>query len=1042
MKIKKFDESKLENAILKLFEQNQYTKINGENFPKPDEEFLLLDDLKYFLKKKYLKFKITDNEIDLIILRLKSFDKNDIYNSNKKFHNLLIEGFSIKRENDKKENLYVNLIDFDNVSANNFKIINQLKFNEYHLRKPDSIIYINGLPLVVLEFKSAIRENTTIYDAYTQITVRYKRDIPSLFVYNIFCVISDGVNNKAGSFFSSYEFYYSWMAVDKVKQASNSGIDSLFTLVNGLFNKERLLDVIKNFVYFPDNSKEEEKIFCRYPQYYASNELYKNILKNIKPKGNGKGGTYFGATGCGKSFIILFLSRILMRSQILKNPTILIISDRTDLDGQISKKFVNSKNFIGDHNIKSVLNRKYLKENLKNINSGGVYLTTIQKFFEDTNLLSKRNNIICISDEAHRTQVNLNQKVKITKKGVIKSYGFAKYLRDSLPNATYVGFTGTPVDKTIDVFGNIADAYTMHSSVIDKITVPIAYEGRQSKGISDSKKISEIDKYYEQCSIDGANELQVEESKKAASKMEKILSDSERLFKISKDFVEHYEKRLNEGSSSYGKAMFVCSSRQTAFDIYKNIIKLRPDWRKKISSKKNLDKKMYSPIEKINLVITRNKDDKKELHKLAGNKKYRETLERHFKNINTNFKIAIVVDMWTTGFDVPDLDTIYIDKPIKLHNLIQTISRVNRKFGIKESGLIVDYIGIKKQMNIALSKYSSLDRNVFQDIKFAKKIFDKEINFLEKVFEDFDSHDYFKGNSLNQLRCLNKASEFILRDEVIKNNFINSVKKMKSAYDLIISSFEFSDDISNIVYFYLAIRSILFKITNENSPDITQMNKKVSQLINDAISFNNVDELFSNKKNNQIENIFSDNHLEKINKIKLPNTKLSILKVLVSKKITQYKKINTVKSHEFSEKFNKLMEKYNDRREQNILVGSVITDFSNEIIKLYEEMKNDQNSAKSLGADLIEKSFFDILKSLTTKYDFDYPDNKILELSKKIKSIIQEMTKYPDWNIRENIKSEIKVKLILLLAEYKFPPVTHDEAFHNIIDQTLQRKAS
>ena len=524
--------------------------------------------------------------------------------------------------------------------------------------------------------------------------------------------------------------------------------------------------------------------------------------------------------------------------------------------------------------------------------------------------------------------------------------------------------------------------------------------------------------------------------------MEKILSDSERLYKMSKDFVEHYEKRLTEGSSSYGKAMFVCSSRQTAFDVYKNIVKLRPDWKKKVSSKKNLDKKKYSPIEKINLVITRNKDDKKELHKLAGNKKYRETLERHFKNINTNFKIAIVVDMWTTGFDVPDLDTIYIDKPIKLHNLIQTISRVNRKFGIKESGLVVDYVGIKKQMNIALSKYSSLDRNVFKDIKFAKKIFEKEINFLEIVFNDFNSDDYFKGNSLNQLRCLNKASEFILRDEVVKNNFINSVKKMKSAYDLIVSSFEFSDDVSNKVYFYLAIRSILFKITNENSPDITQMNKKVSELINNAISFNNVDELFSDKKNSQIENIFSDNHLEKINKIKLPNTKLNLLKVLVSKKITQYKRVNTVKSHEFSEKFNKLMEKYNDRREQNILVGSVIKDFSNEIIKLYEEMKNDQNSGKSLGADLIEKSFFDILKSLTIKYDFDYPDNKILELSKKIKTIIQEMTKYPDWNIRENIKSEIKVKLILLLAKYKFPPVTHDEAFNNIIDQTLQRKAS
>ena len=1042
MKIKKFDENKLENAILKLFQKNNYTKINGKDFSKSDEEFLLIEDLKSYLKTRYLNSNITENEIKLITLKLKSFDNNDIYNSNKKFHNLLINGFSIKRENNDKDNLYINLIDFDNIEENYFKIINQIKFDEYHLRKPDAVVYINGLPLVVLEFKSAIRENATIYDAYRQITVRYKRDIPSLFVYNVFCIISDGVNNKAGSFFSSYEFYYSWMAIDKVEQVSNPGINSLFTLIDGLFNQKRLLDVIQNFIYFPDSSTDQEKIFCRYPQYYASNELYMNILKNIKPKGNGKGGTYFGATGCGKSFIILFLSRLLMRSKTLQNPTILIISDRTDLDGQISKKFVNSKRFIGDHNIKSVLNRKYLKENLKNIHSGGIYLTTIQKFFDDTNLLSERNNIICISDEAHRTQINLDQKIKITKKGVVKSYGFAKHLRDSLPNATYVGFTGTPVDKTIDVFGDIADAYTMHTSVIDKITVPIAYEGRQSKGISDQNKISQIDNYYDQCAEIGANELQIEESKKAASKMEMILSDDDRLSRISTDFIKHYEKRVQEGSSSYEKAMFVCSSRDSAFKIYKNIVKLRPEWKKKKSSKKKLDKKKFNSIEKINLVITRNKDDNKNLYKLAGNKKYRETLERHFKNISTNFKIAIVVDMWTTGFDVPDLDTIYIDKPIKLHNLIQTISRVNRKFGIKESGLVVDYIGIKKQMNIALSKYSSLDMNVFKDINFAKKIFDKEMNFLNEIFNDFNYVDYFKGSSLNQLKCLNNASEFILRDDVIKSNFINSVKKMKSAYDLIVSSSEFNEEISNIVYFYLAVRSILFKITNENTPDITQMNIKVSELINNAISFNNVDELFFDKKNNQIENIFSDNHLEKIKKIKLPNTKLNLLKILVSKKINLYKRVNTVKSYQFSEKFNKLMSKYNDRKEQAILVGSVIKDFSNEIIKLYEEIEKDQNSSKLLGADIIEKSFFDILKSLTIKYDFEYLDEKIIELSKKIKLIIQEMTKYPDWNIRENIKSEIKVKLILLLAEYRFPPVTHDEAFRDIIDQTILRKAS
>lgn len=1045
MQPRRFDEIKLEKAILDLFEKSNFKRVNGENLKKNDEEFILFKDLRDYLKKKYRNLKITEKEILTTFIKLKSFDKNDIYNSSKKFYNLLIDGFSIKRENKDKKDIYINLIDFKNINENNFKIINQIRFNDYHLRKPDAVVFINGLPLIVLEFKSAVREYATIYDAYKQITIRYKRDIPSLFIYNIFCVISDGVNNKVGSFFSSYEFFYSWMSIDKIDQKSRPGIDSLFTMINGLFNKIRLLDVIKNFIYFPDNASEEVKIFCRYPQYYAARELYKNILKNIRPRGSGKGGTYFGATGCGKSFIILFLSRLLMRSEHLNNPTILIISDRTDLDGQISNKFVNSKNYIGDQNIKSIINRKNLKRNLKNISSGGIFLTTIQKFEEDTNLLSKRNNIICISDEAHRTQVNLEQKIKITKKGVIKSYGFAKYLRDSLPNATYVGFTGTPIDKTINVFGNIADSYTMHESVRDQITVPIIHESRQSKGISDNKKLLEIDRYYQKCSEDGANELQIEKSKKAISKMEKILSDDERLMKISKDFVHHYEKRLNEGSSAYGKAMFVCANRSIAYKIYKNIIKLKPNWNKKIFNKDEFQKskkqKLFS-IEKIKLVITRNKDDKKELYNLAGNKKYHELLERHFKNIKTNFKIAIIVDMWTTGFDVPDLDTMYIDKPIKLHNLIQTISRVNRKYGIKQNGLIVDYIGIKKQMKIALSKYSSLDKNVFQDINFAKKVFDKEMIFLDKIFKNFNSEDYFNDNPLKQLKCLNRASEYILNDENVKNNFIRSVKKMKSSYDLFVASINLEKKTVELVYFYLAIRSILFKITNENVPDVIQMNNKVTELIGKAVRFNNVDKIISEKNSNQTENIFSDDYLDQIKKIKLPNTKFNLLKNLVSKKIVQYKKINTSKSYEFSEKFNRLVEKYNNRREQNLLVGNVINDFSSEIIKLYEELKKDQGTAKTLGIDLMEKSFYDILKSLTVKYDFEYLDEKLIQLSKNVKKIILNLTKYPDWNIRENIKSEIKVELILLLAKFKFPPVTHDEAFNSILEQTILSKAS
>jgi len=1047
MPLKKFDELNLEKAILDLFKQSNYIKVNGEDLKKNDNEFLLIEDLEEFLKKKYQNFKITNKEIDQIILKLKSFDNNDIYDSNKKFYKILIEGFSIKRENKSKKDLYINLIDFKTISLNNFKIVNQIKFNEYHPRKPDSVVYINGLPVVVLEFKSAIRENATIFDAYKQITIRYKRDIPSLFIYNIFCVISDGVNNKVGSFFSNYEFFYSWMVIDKTNEKSKPGIGSLFTMINGLFYKQRLLDVINNFVYFPDNSSDEIKIFCRYPQYYATRELYNNIVKNIKPKGTGKGGTYFGATGCGKSFVILFLSRLLMKSELLNNPTILIISDRTDLDGQISTKFVNSKNFIGDQNIKSITSRKNLKENLINISSGGIFLTTIQKFEEDTNLLSKRNNIICISDEAHRTQVNLEQKIKITKKGVIKSYGFGKHLRDSLPNATYVGFTGTPIDKTLDVFGPIADSYTMHNSVRDEITVPIAYEARESKGVSSNKDLIEIDRYYQKCAEEGTNELQIEESKKATSKMEQILSDDKRLKKISKDFVNHYEKRLQEGSSPYGKAMFVCANRSIAYKLFKNIVNLKPSWNKKILNKSNTlnqrERKKILPIEKIKLVITRHKDDKKELYNLVGNKKYHELLDRNFKNIKSNFKIAIVVDMWTTGFDVPDLDTIYIDKPIKLHNLIQTISRVNRKYGIKQNGLIVDYIGIKKQMKIALSKYSSLDKYVFKDVKFAKKIFDKEIMFLDRIFRNFNSEDYFLGNPLEQLKCLNRASEHLLNDENVKNNFINSVKKMKSSYDLFISSIELDKRTINLVYFYLAVRSILFKITNENAPDVTQMNNKVNSLIRKALNFNDVDIITSDRdKTDQLDNIFSNDYLDKIKKIKLPNTKFNLLKNLVSKKIIGYKKINISKSYEFSEKFNKLINKYNTRKEQNILVGNVINEFSSEIIKLYEELKRDHNTAGSLGIDLTEKSFYDILKALTVKYDFDYPKEKLIELSKNVKKIIINMTQYPDWNYRENIKSEIKVELVLLLAKFKFPPVTHDEAFKNILEQTILNKTN
>ncbi len=449
---------------------------------------------------------------------------------------------------------------------NIFKMVTQLEIEsplaDNSKRIPDGILYINGLPVVVFEFKSAIREEqASLHDAYEQLTIRYRRDIPQLFVFNALCVIGDGVNNKMGNVFAPYDFYYAWRKISGDESIEQDCINGLHTMLQGLFDKKRLCDVIRNFIYFPDKSKGEVKIVCRYPQYYAARKLFNNIKKERKlitadgrtEGGSGKGGTYFGATGCGKSFTMQFLSRLLMKSVEFESPTIVLITDRTDLDDQLSQQFSNAKSYIGDDHIVSVESRDQLRRLLKGRQSGGVFLTTIHKFTEDIELLTERTNVICISDEAHRSQVNLDQKVVITETGpnagVRRTYGFAKYLHDSLPNATFVGFTGTPIDATLDVFGKVIDAYTMSESVKDEITVRIVYEGRAAKVLLNNAKLEEIEAYYKQCEDSGSNEHQIEESKKATSSMNSILGDPDRICTLAKDFVEHYEARINEGST-------------------------------------------------------------------------------------------------------------------------------------------------------------------------------------------------------------------------------------------------------------------------------------------------------------------------------------------------------------------------------------------------------------------------------------------------------------------------------------------------------------
>jgi type I restriction enzyme R subunit len=1000
-----------------------------------------------------------------VIKQLEAYSTADLYESNKAIMKLVSDGFLLKREDRTQKDLYVQLIDYSDLVAfrdpkpgelpeivaedagsygtggNIFKIVNQLEIIGYEKRIPDGILYINGLPLVVFEFKSAIREEATIHDAFVQLTVRYQRDIPELFKYNAFCVISDGVNNKAGSFFAPYEFFYAWRKTDGSDLIEKDGINSLYSMIQGLFHPTRLLDVIRNFVYLPDTSRKEEKILCRYPQYYAATKLYRNILQHMKPEGDGKGGTYFGATGCGKSYTMLFLARLLMKSVELSSPTIVLITDRTDLDDQLSGLFTNGKGYIGDESVISVESRDHLRDLLKGRNSGGVFLTTIHKFTEDTELLTERTNVICISDEAHRSQVNLDQKLKITEDGVKRTFGFAKYLHDSLPNATYVGFTGTPIDATLDVFGEVVDAYTMTESVADEITVPIVYEGRAAKVILDNSKLQEIESYYDKCADAGASDYAIEDSKKTMANMGAILGDPQRIEALAADFVAHYEKRVDEGSTVAGKAIFVSSSRQIAYAFYKQVIALRPEWAEVRVCAEGVElsdqqRKEILPMERIKMVMTRGKDDEKALYDLLGNKDERKKFDTQFKKAESNFKIAIVVDMWLTGFDVPFLDTIYIDKPVQRHNLIQTISRVNRKFENKQKGLVVDYIGIKKQMNLALAHYSKADSSNIEEIEASIIVVRDHLDLLARIFHQFDTTPYFSGSPVEQLHCLNRAAEFVQLTDKIEKRVMFLVKRLKAAYDICSGSDAFSDSERDHIHFYLAVRAIVAKLTKGEAPDSAQMNAKVREMISEALQSDGIEEIFKLGEDGASEiDIFGDDYLAKIEKVKLPNTKIKLLQQLLKRAIEDFKKVNKIKGVDFTKQFQALVNKYNERDEKDVLRSEVLEGFSDEMIELIHALQKEKDSFGEMGIDMEEKSFYDILKALAHKYDFEYPEDKLIKLAKEVKTVVDDKAKYTDWSQRADIKAELKVDLIILLAENGYPPVDRDELYKEIFEQ-------
>ena len=1034
-----FTESELEKAIIELFKQQGYTYLHGDEIHRPFKDVLLYDDLKAFLLSQYPD--LTQSELSKIISRLDTLSSVPLYEGNRDTYRLVSEGFDFVREDPSKIGLHINFIDFDNVDNNSFKVVNQFIVEDGHTRIPDMLIFINGIPVGIFEFKSAIEEGKTIHNAWEQITIRYVRDIPALLKYTALSVICDGANTRLGTIFTPYEFYYAWNKANEQDTVAN-GISSLFTMVEGAFAKDRVLSIIRDFIFYPDDSEKQEAIICRYPQYFAAKKMLANIKAHKKPEGDGKGGIYFGATGCGKTYTMLFLSRLLMLRDrdTFHNPTIVLITDREDLDTQASKLFVTAKKYLHDENVRSIETRADLKETLSGRESGGVYITTIQKFCEGIGVLSERSNIICISDEAHRTQTGVGAKLKKTDKGVYTTYGFAEYLRRSFPNATYCGFTGTPIDEAIAVFGDIVDSYTMKEASDDGITVRIAYEPRLVRVILSEDDAKEIQKYYNRCAEQGANEEQIEESKRAMSKMTAILGHPDRLKRLAADIVQHYETLCDEKPEIVQKAMIVCADRKLAFRVLKEILKLRPDWgvAKKCEDESAVpaeDLEQMTEIPKINLVATRNPDDEKELFDLCGTKEYRQKLDLLFKDTKSNFKIAIVVDMWITGFDVPSLAVMYIDKPLQKHTLIQTISRVNRVFEGKDKGLIVDYIGIKAEMMEAIKIYGGPQESPVDELNISLGIFRNHLKLIDDLLCNFNATKFFVGEPLERLMCLNLAAEYVQSSKEMESRFMTLSRKMKAAYNIVFPSGELTEAEIAKAQFYLAIRSIIYKQTKGDAPDAEIMNKVVEGMVQKAISCTGVENIVDENKS---IDLFSDEFEKQLKSIKLPITKFNALIKLLRKAIIGYGHVNKVKAIEFDERLRKVVEIYNTR-DKLVFTSEVVADFvndlSDELIKIFKDLEADKTSFEAMGITYEEKAFYDILVKVRDEHGFVFADEKCISLAKEIKKLVDDKVQYADFFNRDDIKNQMNMDLTVLLYKNGYPPEWDEEVFNKVMEQ-------
>lgn len=1047
-----FTESSFENAVLELFQHQGYEYKCGYGLHRANNEILLIDDFKEYLTKRYASLNLQESEISFILYNLLSSRGISLYSTMKATLSVLQNGITLDRSAYGMKDEFIEYFDFSIPDNNVFKVVNQFEVKDAALRRPDIVVFINGIPVSVIELKTVSEEGVKLYSAFEQLTIRYTRDIENLMRFSFISVISDGVNTKCGSIFSDYKHFFSWKSTDG-KSYAKDGVESLTTMISGLFDHATLLNLIQNYIYFPDTSKNNLMILPKYSQYYASELLFQNIKEHMRPSGDGKGGTYFGATGCGKSYTMLFLTRRLVTSPDLNSPTVILLTDRTDLDDQLSSTFEASKEYLIDRNTLNVASREELNEKVKGVTSGGIFLMTVQKFDENVKLLSDRDNIICISDEAHRTQVNLDATLKNDEEGIKKHFGFATYLRNSFPNATYVGFTGTPIDATINVFGPIVAAYKMKQAVDDGSTVGIALLPGPSAVRLDEAKMGIVDRYYADQLSNGTNKYEVNESIKEMSKVRTIIDNDSRLNLIVDHFISHYENRVKEGATVKGKAMFVCYDRNIAYKVYKKIIARRPEWNIPKKTQEDESKLTYSqlnrlkPVEMVKLVATRGANDEPNLYNLLGSDKYRSELATLFKDENSNFKIVIVVDMWLTGFDCASLDTMYIDKPLEKHTLIQTISRVNRVFEGKDKGLIVDYIGIEASLAKAMQLYSG-DINTVSEIEASYVIFKDQMSLIDNLMDGFDYSKFESGTDLDRLLTLQKGMEFVQMKEDRETRFMGLTQRMKKAFDICVGDSRITNHEMFKLHFYCAIRSAIMKIGREGTPDAERMNQEVKKLVDGCISA-----LKDQKEGEQTKTeIFSEEYLKKIQGIPYKNTKFKMLIEMLKKVITQYSHTNKYKAEEFSKRMKKLVDKYNNR-DGEILVSNddVINDFidslSEEAQKILEDLKKDSDEFKKMGISFEEKAFYDILKAIRDKYGFEFSEEKIIDLAKKVKVVVDDKAKYTDWSSKSNIKASLQSDIIRILNRNGYPPVflngypqNYQEVYEKVLAQVENYK--